>query len=239
MNLVTPKEGGQKIMRYPLIFAAVAILALSFAQPSLATTQWNLGVSIGNEGVNGFQFSVGEYYRVPEKEVVVVRKRGIPDEELPVVFLLATRARVAPGAIIDLRLGGMSWMDITLRYGLSPAIYYVPVNGGKIGPPYGNAYGHYKKHPKNEWKKIRLPDRDVVNMVNLKFMSEHYGYPPEKVMQMRAEGRQFVAINDSIQKEKHGKNGKHKDSDYNSDDDDQGKGKDKAGKSEGKGKGKK
>ena len=226
-------------MRYPLIFAAAAILALSFAQPSIAATQWNLGVSIGNEGVNGFHLSVGEYYRVPEREVIVVRKRGIPDDELPVVFFLAGRARVAPGAIIDLRLGGMSWTDITLRYRLSPEIYYVPVNGGKIGPPYGNAYGHYKKHPKNEWNKIRLADRDVVNMVNLKFMSEHYGYPPEKVMQMRGEGRQFVAINESIQKEKHGKNGKHKDSDSNGDEDNQGKGKDKGEKSAGKGKGKK
>ena len=226
-------------MRYPFIIAAIALLAFSFAQPDPATAQWNLGVSIGNEGVNGFHLSVGEYYHVPEREVLVVRKRGIPDEELPVVFLLAARARVAPGAIIDLRLGGMSWMDITLRHRLSPEIYYVPVNGGKISPPYGNAYGHYKKHPKNEWKKIRLPDSDVVNLANLKFMSEHYGYTPEKVMQMRSEGRHFAAINDSIQKEKHGKNGKHKDSDSDRDDDDRGKGKDRAEKHEGKGKGRK
>jgi hypothetical protein len=227
-------------MRYPsIIFTAIALLVLSFAQPAVAQTQWNLGVSIGNEGVNGFHFSVGEYYRVPEREVLVVRKRGIPDEELPVVFFLATRARVAPGMIIDLRLGGMSWMDITLRHRLSPEIYYVPINGGKIGPPYGNAYGHYKKHPRNEWGKVRLPDRDVVNMVNLKFMSEHYGYPPEKVMQMRAEGRKFAAINDSIQKEKHGKNEKHKDSDSDRGDDDHGKGKDQGEKHAGKGKGRK
>ena len=226
-------------MRYPLIFGVIALFVLSCGQRSVAQTQWKLGVSIGNEGVNGFHFSVGEYYRVPEREVLVVRKRGIPDEELPVVFLLAAQARVAPGAIIDLRLGGMSWMDITLRHRLSPEIYYVPVNGGKVGPPYGNAYGHYKKHPKNEWKKIRLADRDVVNMVNLKFMSEHYGYAPEKVMQMRAEGRQFVAINDSIRKEKHGKNGQHGDHDFDRDGDDRGKGKDRAEKHEGKGKGRK
>ncbi len=223
-------------MRYPLIAIAIAVSLLPFAQPSIASTQWNLGVSVGNEGLNGFYFSVGEYYRVPEKEVLVVRKRGIPDEELPVVFLLSTHAHVAPGAIIDLRLGGMNWMDITLRYHLSPEIYYVPVNGGKIGPPYGKAYGHYKKHHKKDWKKVRLADSDVVNMANLKFMSEHYGYPPEKVMQMRGEGRQFVAINESIQKEKHGHNGKHKDHDFDRDDDDRGKGKDRGNKHEGKGK---
>lgn len=226
-------------MFYRFIFAALAILTVSFGQPDPAPAQWNLGVSVGNEGVNSFHLSVGDYYHVPEREVVMVSKRGIPEEELPVVFLLASQAHVAPKAIIDLRLGGMSWMDITLRHRLSPEIFYVPVNGGKIGPPYGNAYGHYKKHHKKEWKKIRLPDRDVVNMVNLKFMSEHYGYPPERVMQMRAEGRHFAAINDSIQKEKHGKNGKHKDPDSDHDGNDRGKGKDKGEKHEGKGKGKK
>lgn len=226
-------------MRYALLIAAVVLLALSFAEPGPATAQWNLGVSIGNEGLNGFHLSVGEYYRVPEREVLVVRKRGIPDEELPVVFNLATQAHVAPGTIIDLRLRGMSWMDITLRYGLSPEIYYVPVKAAKVGPPYRNAYGYYRKHPRHEWNRIVLHDKDVVNLVNLKFMSEHYGYAPEKVMQMRSEGRHFVAINESIFKEKHGTNGKHKDSDSDRDDDDRGKGKDREDRHAGKGKGKK
>ncbi len=226
-------------MRYLLFIVAMILLALSFAQPSPVTAQWNLGVSIGNEGVNGFHLSVGEYYRVPEREVLVVRKRGIPDEELPVVFLLASRTHMAPGTIIDLRLRGMSWMDITLRYGLTSEIYYVPVNGGRIGPPYGKAYGYYKKHPRHEWNKIRLHDSDVVNLVNLKFMSEHYGYSPEKVMQMRSQGRHFAAINDDIRKEKHGKNGRYKEFDFGHDDDDRGKGKDREDKHAGKGKGRK
>src|SRR4030042_2442417 len=101
-------------MRYFLIIAIIVIVSLFAPFPCLATTEWNLGVSIGNEGLRGFHFSVGEYYRVPETEVVVVRKRGIPDEELPVIFYLATRARVAPRAILDLRLRGLSWMEITL-----------------------------------------------------------------------------------------------------------------------------
>ena len=221
-------------MRYLLTIAIIVIVSLFAPFPCLATTQWNLGVSIGNEGLRGFHVSVGEYYRVPETEVVVVRKRGIPDEELPVVFYLATRARVAPGAILDLRLRGLSWMDITLRYGLSPAIFYVPVKAAKVGPPYGKAYGYYKKHPKNEWKKVVLHDDDVVNLVNLKFMSEYHGYAPEKVMQMRSEGKNFSAINDHIKEEKHGKHVKNKDFGSDRDDEDNGRGKVK-----GKGKGKK
>ena len=110
------------------------------------------------------------------REVLIVRDRGIHQEELPVVFFLAQRARVSPEAVVDLRLRGMNWMDITLQFGLSPDIYYVPVKSVKEGPPYGNAYGYYKKHPKKEWKKMKFKDEDIVNQVNLKFISEHHKY---------------------------------------------------------------
>jgi hypothetical protein len=161
----------------------------------------DLGISIGEEGLRSFYLSVGDYYRVPEREVVVIRERGIPYEEMPVVLFLAGSAHVAPGVIVDLRLRGMSWMDITFQYGLSPEIYYVPLKTAP-GPPYGNAYGHYKKWPRKEWKKVRLGDDDVVNLVNLKFASEHYGYSPEEVIKMRSGGRNFVEINEEIKKEK-------------------------------------
>ncbi len=187
------------------------------ASPVPAETQWNLGISVGNEGVRDFSLSVGEYYRVPQHEVVVVRERGFHDEEMPVVFFLASRARVAPNVIMDLRSRGMNWMDISLHFGLGPEIYYVPINAAKIGPPYGKAYGYYKKYPRHEWKKIRLHDDDVVNLVNLRFISEHYGYAPENVMRMRGDGRNFVTIHETAYKEKHGKHKDRGDKDFDDD----------------------
>jgi hypothetical protein len=40
-----------------------------------------LGISIGEEGQEGlssFYLSVGDYYRVPQREVIIIRERGIP-----------------------------------------------------------------------------------------------------------------------------------------------------------------
>jgi len=55
----------------------------------------------------------------------------------------------------------MPWLDITFYFGLDPEIYYVPVKIGQVGPPYGNAYGYYKKYrPGKEWKKIFLTDHE-------------------------------------------------------------------------------
>ena len=190
----------------------------------------NVGISADEDGLKSFYLSVGEHYRVPEKQVFVVKERKIPDDELPVVFFIAKHASVEPGLIVDLRLGGKSWIDITAHFGLSPAIYYVAFERDP-GPPYGKAWGHYKKHKKSEWKTIRFADADVVNFVNIKFMSERYGYTPEQVIKMREKGQSFVKVNGKLRKDKEAK---QKQSKQHADADKAGKDKPSKDKSKGK-----
>ena len=173
---------------------------------SRADTQWDVGVSGGDHGIDGFHLSVGNYYGVPEREVVVVHERGIDDDELPVVFYLARQARVDPDVIVDMRLDGMSWMDITLHFGLYPDIYYVPVPVYVYKHyPHGHAWGYYGKYRhRDDWRRIRLADRDVVNQVNLRFMKDHYRYAPDRVMKYRSQGKRYSAIDREIWRERHG-----------------------------------
>jgi hypothetical protein len=117
-------------------------------------------------------------------------------------LFIAKRAHVEPKFITDLRLWGNTWLDITLRFGLGPEIFYVPIGVMVIGPPYGKVYGYYKSKSRKEWKTIVLSDDDVINLSNLKLMSEHYAYPPEKIIKMRSGGKEFVSISDEIRKEK-------------------------------------
>lgn len=182
------------------LMVLLTLAALSGSIPAVqADTRMELGASIVNGDLRGFYLSLGEYYRVPEREIMVIRDRRIPDYDIPVVLYIAQRAHVAPGVVVDLRLAGNSWMDITLRFGLGPDIYYVPVRR-VYGPPYGNAYGYYKNKKRKDWHSIRLADDDVVNLVNLRFISERYGHPPEEVMRMRSAGRSFAAINDELRR---------------------------------------
>jgi len=175
------------------------------ASPADRADAWvDLGVSIGDEGIRGFYLAAGDYYRVPQKEVVIIRERGLPVEEVPVVLFIAKRARISPAAVINFRLSGSTWLNIMLRFGLSPEILYVPVKGVH-GPPYGKAYGHYKNKPKKKWGKIVLGDDDVINLVNLKFISDYHGFSPEEVIKMRSQGKNFVGINDEVRKCKRGK----------------------------------
>lgn len=183
------------------------------------------GIAIADGELRNFYLAIGDYYRVPEPRVVHARNHyHMRDEELPVLFYLASSARVDPDVIIDLRLRQkMSWLNITYHFGLTPEIYYVPVQ--RVSPPYGKAYGHYKKHG-DDYKKVVLADADVVNLVNLRFISDYHRVAPETIMDMRGNGQQFVVINDHVRK---GKGGHH--------DDDGVKGK-SGNKGGGKGKGK-
>jgi hypothetical protein len=176
-----------------------ALLAVGLMGSSRAGI--DIGISADESGIKAFYLAIGDHYKQPEKEIIVVRDRGIPDEELPVVFYLASRAGISPTAIIKLRLAGKSWMDITFHYGLTAEIFYIDL-GKDPGPPYGKAYGHFKKMPRKKWSKIVLGDPDIVNFVNLRFLSSHYGYSPNEIINMRSKGQSFTKINANIKKSK-------------------------------------
>ena len=196
------KNIGRSLKGILSIVSGFFVFLIAASPPSFAGTPLNVGVSGGDEGIRSFRLSIGEYYHVPEREVVGVHERGINEEELPVVFFIAQRAHVSPKAVVALRLTGMKLMDITLHYGLSPEIYYVPL---RQAPPYGHAYRYYKKHPKGSWQRDDLRDADIVNQVNLKFISEHHRYAPEKVMKYRAQGKSFTTIDRDTRQGKQGK----------------------------------
>jgi hypothetical protein len=160
------------------------------------------GISPVEEVLRGFLLAVGNYYRVPQAEVVIIRRRGIPADQIPVVLFIAKRAHVEPKTIVDLRLQGSTWLGIALRHGLGPDLFYVPTDGVVTEPPFAKAYGYYKNKFKKDWNTIPLGDDDIINLVNLKWVSEHYGYAPGKIIRMRSGNGEFISINEEIRRGK-------------------------------------
>lgn len=153
-------------------------------------------------GAPGFYLSVGNFFGYPEREVIVIRERGIPDDELPVVFFISHHAHVPPEVIIELRvLRGWTWSRICAYYRIPPVVFYIPVE--VYERPYGPYYRHYHhyRHPK-DWERIRLTDHMIVNQVNLIFISKYYNYPPERVIRMREEGASFANIERKVYRER-------------------------------------
>jgi hypothetical protein len=187
-------------MRSVIVFSFLClILVLSFGNQSRAEV--SLGISANEDGINSFYLAIGEHFRVPERQVTAVREKNIPDEEMPVVFFLAGRADVSPENIIKMRVGGSTWMEISARYGVTAEAFFVPVTVDP-GPPYGKAYGQFKKRKREQWKTISLSDNEIVNLVNLKFISDYYQCPADDVIRQRSNGKNFVDINTDFKTKK-------------------------------------
>src|SRR3990172_12502370 len=123
----------KEIFLIPVLF--ISFLAV-FPAPSNARSE--AGIKITDEGVSegvrGFYLAIGDYFHVPEREVIIIRERRVRDEEIPVVLFLAQRARVSNKTIIKMRLSSMTWLEISLHYGFCPEIFFLPPPGLKTPP---------------------------------------------------------------------------------------------------------
>jgi hypothetical protein len=178
-------------MRRTHYLAGCLLVVALQSGPAVAAVR--VGATITDDGLRSFYLAIENYYRVPERELIVVRERHVPDDELAVVFFLADRARQPAGMIVDMRLDGRSWIDIAWHFNLGSDVFYVPLDR-QPGPPYGRAYGYFKKTKQSDWPRLRLSDADVINLVNLRFISDHYRCSPYEVTRLRHVHRSFAHV---------------------------------------------
>lgn len=176
----------------------VGLLALAAAVGSLsyrADGQAQFGLSIRNGQVESFYLSVGEYFGAPTNQVAYLRRCGLRDDEVPVVLFIARHSRYAPEEIVRMRQQGESWMDISASCGVSLDYYGAPVVVNS-GPPHGNAYGYYKKHPREV--RYVLTDDQIITAVNVHFLGTHYRYSEPEIRRWRSTGESFQSISDDL-----------------------------------------
>jgi hypothetical protein len=152
----------------------------------------SVGVSGDSQGLNSFYLDIGNYYQVPQAQVEIVRQRHLPDDEAPVAFFLAQQAHVAPEVIVTERLSGRSWMSIALAFHLNAANFYYALDE-EPGGPYAATYARFRGN-RNRWGRIRLRDDEIINLVNLRFATQHYGYRPQELSSFRAGGRHYYEM---------------------------------------------
>lgn len=178
------------------------ILSLAFAALGLSTAsiaaQVQAGATFSGDGMRSFYFAVGNYYQVPEPEVAVVRGYSLPPEEVPVAFYIAQCARVSPTVVIDLLRRGATWAGIATHFQFTPDIYYF-----RDGPPYGKAYGYWKKHPPQDF--------EVIDAVNIHFLSEYHHVTPDVVRTERSRRGNYMLVSNDFAAKSHkgGDGGKH------------------------------
>ena len=174
----------------------LAVLCLPLLAAVPAKAQISLGMSFNSGDGNNFYLAVGQNFNVPQREVMVIRERHIPDEELPVIFFIASRAHVTPSEVANRRLAGAFYIDIVRYYRLSPSIFYVALDGDP-GNEYSRAYDQWRT-PRTRWSRMSLEDDDIIKMVNLQFVTKQYDVRPEEVVRLRDRHDGFVQVTDEV-----------------------------------------
>ncbi len=139
-----------------------------------------------------------EYYGCPESTIDDCYVAGWAEDDIAVGLFLCYHAHVSIGTVIDLRARRLSWWDVTLRLNLRPEILYVEVPSHvAVGPPYGRAYGYFRKSEPG----YVFVDADFHNLVHLRLMTHYYKLDAATVIHRRERGADFKVI----VRENHGK----------------------------------
>jgi hypothetical protein len=173
-----------------VVFAAVAIATLLWPAAITAADMFHdaiIALHVGDDG-RFFLNLTNEHYAVPESTAVAVVKRcPRPQDDYPVVMLLARLSGRSPDTILSMRLHGAPWLDVFARNQVSPDVLFVGMDRDP-GPPYGHAWGYWRKHGMDGDARAALSDDRIVDLAKLQIVSGYYHVSPYNVIAERQRG---------------------------------------------------
>jgi hypothetical protein len=165
----------------------VALVLCAAPVPARAGTSFDFLFSmdrVSNDNQYFLNVAVSNYgYDRVVLEPVLPRLRYV-EADLPVVLFLADECGRPPGYIVDLRARGLSWGVIFTRVGVPYDRLFVGIRDDP-GPPYGNAWGHWKKNRRG----ARLSDNDISGLVQVQIGARAARMSPYDMARYRGQGR--------------------------------------------------
>ena len=172
----------QTLVRIPFVRLVGAVLALG-AAPAAGQTP--------DDALDAYYRAVGQFFRVPANEVMILSEWRLAPEEIPVVLYVADRGGISPEAVVALRRGGEGWSALARRYALDATSFHVPLDGdpGSLA----RVYTQYRAQPVTRWPAIELREDEIVGLVNLRVLSQALGTTPDSVLEARDRAGSWVA----------------------------------------------
>ena len=199
----------------PAILAVTVCSVLMTSTPARAGIDVDFGANVRVNDNTDLFFNISSQYFDRDRRVVQDWAPRYPNpDDLSVSLFLCQQSRRSPDFIFSLRRQGVSWFDIGVRVGVPVDAWFVPVEVDP-GPPYGHAYGYWKKHRRNPRTRVVLTDMDARNLVAVRMVHEYYRVPVATAMQWRADGRDVRVLMADQYKKRHGR-------EHDRDDDDRG-----------------
>ena len=175
---------------------------LAAAAPAQAGFDVDFGaaVRVGDDTDLYFQIS-SRYFDRDRATVERWGSRFASPDDLAVALFIGRHSGASLDGILDMRRRGMSWWSISVRLGVPMDAWFVPVRQTP-GPPYGKAYGYWKKHGGNP-RAVELTDADVSGLVAVRVLHEYFDMPVEAAMERRAGGRDLRKLVTAEYRERH------------------------------------
>jgi hypothetical protein len=174
--------------------SVVAIVTVLAAPASRAGGDISFGADVPLSDDARLFFSISSRYFDRDTRVVDDWGHRFPNpDDLAVFLYVCSRTRLSPDVVYAYRREGLTWYGVGARAGLPVDDWYVPV-ARDPGPPYGKAYGYWKKHQRDARYKVRLNDRQVRDLVAVRMAHEYYGVDPEIAMDWRRDGADVRSI---------------------------------------------
>ncbi len=185
----------RKHLLMPGLPVAIAATLLATATPAIAGTSFDFLFNVSAVSSDHQYFlnlSVDNYgYTRADLDPVLPRLRSV-DADLPVVMFLAHESGEPISVIVGLRAQGLSWSVVFGRLRVTQGVLFVGIDRDP-GPPYGKAWGHWKRSPKS----VRLSDNDVVVPVQIQVGSRWARMSPYEMAKARGQGKKVaVLVND-------------------------------------------
>ncbi len=195
-----------------VLFGGLTGLVLVLASMTATNSYAGLDVSFGATVQLGDDAEVylavsSQYYDRDKQDVQKWDRQCKDSDDLAVALFIARHGQKSPDQVFAMRGSGMSWWEISVRLGVPTETWFIPVKKNP-GPPYGKAYGHWKKHGKKSHNKINLSDVDAKNLVAVRMLHEYYGVSVEVAMDWRSSGRGLKKITAGEYRNRHGKRSK-------------------------------
>lgn len=144
-------------------------------------------VAVGDDSSLFFSIASRHYDRDPLLVEDWGRRYFHDPDDLAVAMFLGGHCNNGPEYFFNLRRQGLGWFEISNRCRIPVDVYFLPVMRDP-GPPYGNAYGHWKKHRRDPKHAVMLTDADIRNLVAVRMAHEYYGVPVDVAMQWCSSG---------------------------------------------------
>ncbi len=154
--------------------------------------------SMADQMEDKYYQDVADYYNVSYEALVNLIDLGITDEDMPVVLFVADRMNSDFEEVAQMRAEGESWSNVLSFVGLKNDAFYIIISSRIESKTFAPIFEKFSTNPKSKWNNIDFTDNEIVNLVNLKFVSSHNDYSIFDIMAMRDYGKSFARINQQV-----------------------------------------